>query len=98
MTRFFFKLSAARRDDYVGVGVVTGIAVEFAKKFGATWWLCMKQVWILPICEKYAYDGNAFWYCFQYVFYKHTIQKLEFRLGYTYAKCEFMFSICLHYA
>ena len=39
---FFFKLSAACREDYIGVVVVTGIAAEFSKKFGATWWLSMK--------------------------------------------------------
>ena len=32
----FFKLSAARREDYSGVALVTGIAAEFARKFGAT--------------------------------------------------------------
>ena len=62
----FFKLSAARLEDYVGVGVAIGIAAEFAKKSGAMRWLCMKQVWILCIWEKYAYDGNTLWYCFQY--------------------------------
>ena len=41
---FFFKLSAARREDYSEVAMVTGIAAEFAKKFGATRWLCMKKV------------------------------------------------------
>ena len=41
---FFFKLSAARREDYVGVGFVTRMAAEFTKKFGATWWVYMKQV------------------------------------------------------
>ena len=41
---FFFKLSAAWWEDYVGIGVVTGIAAEFGKTFGATWWLYMKQV------------------------------------------------------
>ena len=55
----FFKLSEAQLEDYVGVGVSTGIAAEFAKTFGATRWLCMKQIWILCICEKYAYDGNT---------------------------------------
>ena len=55
----FFKLSEAQLEDCVGVGVSTGIAAEFAKKFGAARWLCMKQVWILCICEKYAYDGNT---------------------------------------
>ena len=78
---FFFKLSAAQREDYVGVDVVTGIAAELAKKFGATRWLCMKQVWIFRICEKYAYDEDAFWYCFQYTCFFISIQKLEFMLG-----------------
>ena len=41
---FFFKLSAARREDYVGVGFVTRMAAEFTKKFGATWRVYMKQV------------------------------------------------------
>ena len=51
---FFFKLSAARRENYVGVGLVTGIAAEFAKRFGATRWLCMRQVWMLPNFKVYA--------------------------------------------
>ena len=51
---FFFKLSAARREDFVGVGLVTGKAAKFAKKFGATRWLCMKQVWMLPNLKVYA--------------------------------------------
>ena len=39
---FFIKLSATQREDYVGFGVATGIAAEFAEKIAATrWWLCI---------------------------------------------------------
>ena len=69
----FFMLSAARLDDYVGVGVATGIAAEFAKKFGATQSLCMKQVWILRICEKCIMV--LFSICM--FFYKHTKIRIQ---------------------
>ena len=40
----FFKLSAGRREDYASLANITNVATEFAKKFGATRWLCMKHV------------------------------------------------------
>ena len=41
---FFFKLSAGRREDYASLANITNVTTEFAKKFGATRWLCMKHV------------------------------------------------------
>jgi hypothetical protein len=41
---FFFKLSAARREDYAGMEAVTNIVAAFALKFSATRWLAMKYV------------------------------------------------------
>ena len=41
---FYFKLLEGQREDYASLANITNVATEFAKKFGAARWLCMKHV------------------------------------------------------
>ena len=55
---FFFKLSSARREDYVSLQTITNVAAEYAKKHTSTTWLSMKYVCIrileqLPNLKEY---------------------------------------------
>ena len=43
---FFFKLSSARREDYVSLQTITNVAAEYAKKHTSTTWLSIKYVCI----------------------------------------------------